>query len=169
MPYANNNGVKICYEVEGHGPPLVLAHGASGDMTMYRRVGYVDSLKGDYTLVLVDLRGHGQSDKPQELSAYGPEMAIRMAEDIISVLDDLKIAKSSYFGYSMGAMVGFRAARIYGNRFRGFVLGGMSPYKYPEPRVKINSEFAETLKASLNGLEAALSYRERTLGRPLTS
>ena len=92
-----------------------------------------------------------------------------MAEDIISVLDDLKIAKSSYFGYSMGAMVGFRAARIYGNRFRGFVLGGMSPYKYPEPRVKINSEFAETLKASLNGLEAALSYRERTLGRPLTS
>ena len=46
MPYANNNGVKIYYEVEGQGPPLVMAHGGGiSDLDGWRRYGYTEALK----------------------------------------------------------------------------------------------------------------------------
>ena len=56
MPYANNNGVRIYYEVEGQGPPLVLAHGmgGGGDLDAWRSTGYTDALKDDYQLILFD-------------------------------------------------------------------------------------------------------------------
>jgi hypothetical protein len=71
LPYANNNGVKIYYEVEGEGPPLVLGHGLSGTLNHWWRLGYVDALRHDFRLILFDARGHGRSDKPHESSAYG--------------------------------------------------------------------------------------------------
>jgi pimeloyl-ACP methyl ester carboxylesterase len=61
MPFANNHGVNIHYEVEGHGPPLALVHGFSGNHTSWRGYGFVDKLKDDYTLILIDARGHGAS------------------------------------------------------------------------------------------------------------
>ena len=57
MPYANNNGVKIYYEVEGEGPPLVLAHGNSRMLDYWRTYGYADALKTVFKLVLFDARG----------------------------------------------------------------------------------------------------------------
>ena len=62
--YADNNGVRIYYEVEGEGPPLVLVPWATGSTEDWRMFGYVNALKDDYQLILVDMRGHGQSDKP---------------------------------------------------------------------------------------------------------
>ena len=106
MPFANNNGVKIYYEVEGQGPPLVLAHGISMGLNNWRRNGYTDALKKDFQLVLYDARGHGRSDKPHEPAAYG---LLNMAEDVVAVLDDLGIGQAHYFGFSMGAKVGYWA------------------------------------------------------------
>ena len=63
MPYASNNGVKIYYEVEGEGSPLVLAHGATDSLDMWKIEGYVDTLKNSYRLILLDFRVHGQSSK----------------------------------------------------------------------------------------------------------
>ncbi|MCH7787371.1 MAG: alpha/beta fold hydrolase, partial [Chloroflexi bacterium] len=63
MPYADNNGVKIHYEVEGEGPPLVLQHGFTRSLQGWRDNGYVTALKDDYKLIMVDSRGHGASDK----------------------------------------------------------------------------------------------------------
>ena len=64
MPFATNNGLRIHYQIEGSGPPLVLQHGFTGSINGWRRYGYVEALAGDYRVVLVDARGHGQSDKP---------------------------------------------------------------------------------------------------------
>lgn len=64
MPYVNNEGVRIYYEVEGQGPPLVLIAGLTGNLKTWRLYGYVKELKGDYRLILLDPRGHGDSDKP---------------------------------------------------------------------------------------------------------
>ena len=47
MPFANNDGVCIHYEVEGQGPPLVLQHGFSGNLDSWRLLGWVDALKQD--------------------------------------------------------------------------------------------------------------------------
>ena len=63
MTYANNQGVRIHYEVAGDGPPLVLQHGLGGTLEVNRIAGW-GALQDDYRLVLVDARGHGASDKP---------------------------------------------------------------------------------------------------------
>lgn len=70
MPFANNKGVRIRYEVEGDGPPLVLMHGLTDSLEVFRISGYVDALRSDYNLILIDTRGHGASDKPHEPGAY---------------------------------------------------------------------------------------------------
>jgi pimeloyl-ACP methyl ester carboxylesterase len=102
LPYADSNGVKIYYEVEGNadGPPLVLQHGLTGYLESWRERGYTKVLGGDYRLILVDARGHGRSDKPHEPEAYVRELR---AADVVAVLDDLGIEKTYYFGYSMAA------------------------------------------------------------------
>jgi len=64
MPYANNQGIRIRYEVEGTGPPLVLQHGSFGSGADWRDFGYTSALSNDHQLILVDARGHGASDKP---------------------------------------------------------------------------------------------------------
>ncbi len=57
MPYAMNpsDEVRIYYEIQGEGPPLVLLHGTPGTLiTHWRRWGYVEALSSDYRLVLID-------------------------------------------------------------------------------------------------------------------
>ena len=56
MPFADNNGVKIHYQVEGEGPPLVLQHGFSGSLQSWHDSGYVGTLKRDHRLILADTR-----------------------------------------------------------------------------------------------------------------
>ena len=104
MPYADNNGVKINYEVEGEGTPLVLQHGFSSSLQSWRDNGYVDALKSDYKLIMIDSRGHGASDKPHDPESY--DMKIRVG-DILAVMDAEGIDKAHYWGYSMGGQIGF--------------------------------------------------------------
>ena len=56
MPYASNQGIRIHYEVEGEGPPLVLVHARFTGVEMWRQDGYhyVNALKGDYRPILVE-------------------------------------------------------------------------------------------------------------------
>ena len=50
MPYVSNQGVRIHYEVEGSGTPLVLHHGTMGSYESWKDFGYVDALKGDHQM-----------------------------------------------------------------------------------------------------------------------
>jgi len=125
MPYADNEGIRIHYQTEGEGPPLVLQHWSLATMDSWYDYGYVSALKNDYRLVLLDARGHGASDKPHRLEAY--ELKKRV-EDIVAVLDDLSIAQADFFGYSMGGWIGFGVARYAPERFRSLIIGGQHPY-----------------------------------------
>lgn len=123
--YAINKGVRIHYEIEGSGPPLVIQHGWSNSIEYWRDFGYTDVLKQDYKLILIDARGHGQSDVPNDPEVYSTS---EMAGDIIAVLDHLKINKAHYLGYSMGGWIGFDLAEIYPERFHSLIIGGADPY-----------------------------------------
>jgi len=101
MPYANNNGVKIYYEFEGQGPPLVLAHALGASLNMWRRDKYVDALKNDFQVVLIDFRGYDKSDKPHEASACSMKL---LADDVIVMLDEIGIGKSHYFNDTEGGI-----------------------------------------------------------------
>jgi pimeloyl-ACP methyl ester carboxylesterase len=163
MPYAVNNGVRIYYEVEGRGPPLVLAHGmgGGGDLNAWRNTGYTEALKGDFTLILFDFRGHGRSDRPQDRS--GAE------DDIVAVLDSLELEKAHYLGYSMGASAGFRQAVSHADRFHSFILGGMTPGPWPEEMVRAVNISAELVKLRRTDPETYFERMERLLGHPLAT
>ena len=125
MPYTDNNGVRIHYHVEGEGTPLVLQHGLTSNISRWYWFGFVDALKSDYRLLLIDARGHGDSDKPYDADAYDQKT---MASDVIAVLDAEGVDRAHYIGYSMGGSIGFAIAESFADRFHSLIIGGMHPY-----------------------------------------
>jgi pimeloyl-ACP methyl ester carboxylesterase len=126
MPYADRRDTRIYYQVEGDGPPLVLQHGFTGNLQRWYELGYVDALKSNYQLILVDARGHGLSDKPHDPTAY--TLRLRVG-DVVAVLDALGVAKTHYWGYSMGGWIGFGMAKYAASRVQSLVIGGAHPYE----------------------------------------
>jgi pimeloyl-ACP methyl ester carboxylesterase len=151
MPYVDNDGVRIHYEVEGQGPPLVLMTGFAGTLEDWRIFGYSQPLSKEYRLILVDPRGRGQSDKPHDPAAYQLKL---MVGDVISILDDLSIDKAHYCGYSMGGMIGWRILVHAPERFLSLILGGS---RYPLQGVEeMDSDVAAAIQAGLQlSIEAA--------------
>ena len=125
MPYAMNQGVRIHYQVEGSGPPLVLQHGLFWSVEGWYRVGYVDALRTSYRLILVDARGHGASDKPHDGASYSLPQHVA---DIVAVLDALDLPKAHFWGYSMGGWFGFGMAKHAAARVDSLIIGGSHPY-----------------------------------------
>jgi pimeloyl-ACP methyl ester carboxylesterase len=138
--------------------------GAGSELNAWRRTGYTDALKNEYSLVLFDIRGHGKSDKPHEASAEGSNTV----DDVVAVLDSLDIEEAHFFGYSMGASVGFRQAVHHPDRFRSFILGGMTPGPWPEEMVKAMEISRELVKLRRTDPEAYFTRMEQMLGHSLT-
>jgi pimeloyl-ACP methyl ester carboxylesterase len=125
MAFAQNGGVRIHYQTAGTGPALVLHHGTMGSGPDWVDLGYVEALKDRHKVILIDARGHGQSDKPHDPTAY--DLRLRAA-DVVAVLDDLGVPSASFFGYSMGGWIGFGLARYFPRRIDAFIIGGAHPY-----------------------------------------
>ncbi|MCH7946154.1 MAG: alpha/beta fold hydrolase [Armatimonadetes bacterium] len=141
MPYVSNDGVRIHYQMEGAGPPLVLHHGVAASLKRWYQCGYVEALRDRYRLILIDARGHGQSDKPHDRASYAQE---RRVADVLAVLDDINMERVHFFGYSMGARAGFALAKHAPERIHSLVLGGMHPYGLVQDR----DVFPDTLETN---------------------
>lgn len=137
MPYADNHGVNINYEVRGTGPAIVFNHGFPRDRTSW--YAYADRLEDKYTCVLIDGRGMGLSDKPHEIEAYSFETKVA---DTTTVMDLLGIEKAVYWGYSMGGGIGWASARYAPQRFHAFVIGGSEPFRVESTRDGIRASAA---------------------------
>jgi pimeloyl-ACP methyl ester carboxylesterase len=98
------DGARIAYRSTGAGPPIVLVHGSALSQVIWRGFGYLRDLGADHTVITLDLRGHGRSDKPTEESRYGMDL---LAADVLAVLDALGVESAHYLGYSLGGRVGF--------------------------------------------------------------
>jgi len=116
MPYSTSAGVSLYYEIEGVGPPLCLING-------YRLRGFawprafIARLAGRCTVIVLDNRGTGRSDKP----ADGYEFA-NLANDVVALLDDLGIARAHLLGYSMGGAIAQEVAIQYPSRIDHLIL-----------------------------------------------
>lgn len=143
MPEAVNGNVRIHYEIEGAGRPLVLHHGLGQSGADWADTGYVDALKQAHQLLIVDGRGHGASDKPHDRAAYTPQL---QASDVVAVLDEAGIERADFLGYSMGGHIGFALAKYAPNRIASFTLGGYGPYGFP----------ADTATAMYEGMRSGI-------------
>jgi pimeloyl-ACP methyl ester carboxylesterase len=127
MSIIPNNGVEIHYQVEGQGHPLVLQHGGFGSIEDWYEYGYVAALRDHYRLILIDARAHGKSGKPYDVEQYSPKLH---ASDIVAVLDEIKVEKCHYLGFSLGARIGYWMARFYPKRLLSLMVLGMDPYPH---------------------------------------
>lgn len=149
MPYANSQGIRICYRVEGQGPPLVLQHGFTSSLKSWYENGYVEPLRHDYQLILVDARGHGASDKPYDPAAYALSL---QAADVVAVLDALGLRNAHFWGYSMGGQIGFGLAKCAPERIRSLIIGGAHPYGRQLPDAsRLDGSDPEAFVAALYG------------------
>lgn len=115
------DGTTISYDVSGTGPAVVLLHGSALSRAIWRGLGYVKALHG-FTVVRIDLRGHGRSAKPHESTAYAMDLLVA---DVLAVLDAAGLAHAAVVGYSFGARVGFSLAATARERVEKLVtLGG---------------------------------------------
>jgi pimeloyl-ACP methyl ester carboxylesterase len=126
MPYVHSQGLRIHYQVDGDGPPLVFQHGGTSTLQTWYDLGYVQRLRQEYRCILIDIRGRGASDKPHDPAAYAFSC---YAADIVAVLDALQIPQVLYFGVSLGGRIGFAMAKCAPERLQAMVLGETHPYK----------------------------------------
>ncbi len=125
VDFATNpaDGTRIAFQVVGSGPPLLLVHGSLLTHTIWRTFGYVKALRPSRTLILVDMRGHGRSDKPHEIEAYTMDSIVG---DLVAVLDAAGVPSADYWGYSYGARAGLTLAARAPERVTKLISGGGS-------------------------------------------
>ncbi len=155
MAFVYSKGIKIHYVVEGKGAPLLLVHGLFGSLKSFYQNGYVEQLKNQYMLILVDIRGHGSSDRAHKPEMYSSKFFV---DDLVAVLDDLNISKAHFFGYSMGGFIGFCAAKYAPERFISFIIGGWQPFNHKAGHS--GSSLMEFVKEK--GIEGVVAAMEET-------
>lgn len=123
MPFVTaGDGVRLSYELEGSGPPLLLHLGSGCEAGLWRAAGYLPALAESHTCILFDHRGHGPSDHP-----VGPEAnhIDRLAADVVTILDELGIDRTAFWGYSNGFIVGLKVADDHPSRIGSLVASGV--------------------------------------------
>ena len=115
-------GVKIAYDVAGQGETVILIHGLDSSAAMnWELPGTFKELAEKYHVVALDLRGHGRSDKPEGDAAYGQPMV----DDVLHLMDHLKIQKAHIVGYSLGGVIAMKFVSDHPDRTISLTLGGM--------------------------------------------
>jgi pimeloyl-ACP methyl ester carboxylesterase len=118
----DSNGVKIAYFVQGKGEPVILIHGwLSSAGINWALPGISGEIAKSFQVIALDVRGHGLSDKPTKEEAYGPELV----EDVVRLMDHLKIKKAHLVGYSMGGIITSSFVAKHPERVLSATLGGM--------------------------------------------
>lgn len=115
------NGIHLNVERSGTGPALLLLHGFTGSQATW--TPYLDAWQG-FSLIAVDLLGHGRSDSPLDLDRYRME---RCVEDLITLLDVLAVPHVALLGYSMGGRVALHLALHAPQRLSALILESASP------------------------------------------
>src|ERR1700737_3780085 len=122
MPFVTApDGVRLHYELEGNGPPLLLHLGAGCDCDLWRAAGYVEPLAKKYQCILFDHRGHGTSDRPREVAANHID---RYVDDVGALLDHLRMDWVHFWGWSNAMFVACAVAERFPARVRSLILGG---------------------------------------------
>lgn len=128
--FTSFDGTKIYYEVKGDGEPVILVHGFTGTSQGWKHGSlYSALLTADYKVIILDLRGNGQSDKPHTDEAYANDAE---AKDVMGLASSLGFKKYVVVGYSRGSIITSRLM-VLDKRITKAVMGGMgADYTNPD-------------------------------------
>jgi len=160
MPTIDRDGVTIHYEVHGSGPPLLLTHGYSSTSGMWQ--GQIEALSKRHTLILWDMRGHGQSDYPDDPAAYSEALTVG---DMAALLDVVGAKTAIIGGLSLGGYMSLAFYRAHPDRVRALLIIDTGPgFKKDDAREAWNKRAQDTGdRFDREGLEVLKSAsRERS-------
>lgn len=117
------DGVRLAWHELGEGRPVLLLHGLFSDTeTNWLRFGHAAEIAGrGFRVIMMDLRAHGESDKPHEPAAYPPDV---LARDGLALIEHLGLADYDLGGYSLGGRTAVRMV-VMGARPCRLVVAGM--------------------------------------------
>lgn len=140
-PIKERNGVKLAYLDEGSGDPaLVFIHGWTCNRSYFKPQH--DHFKANHRVVSVDLRGHGESDKPR-----GAYPISQYADDVAWLIGELGLDRPIAVGHSMGGLAVLHLAAEHPDSVRGIVMVDPAPFAWPD-------EFRTALQNVIDSSEA---------------
>jgi len=140
MERLRSDDAEIVYEIQGHGPPVVLLHPFPCHHAFWNPIA--PALNSRYRLIAPDVRGHGDSEIGE-----GPALMAKHARDVAQVLDAAGVGRAAFIVCSIGGYIGFEFWR----RFRERVSALLLCDTRPQP---------DTPEARLNRLKAAADVLE---------
>jgi len=140
MPMLNRDGVNLHYEVHGTGPALLLTHGYSASSKMW--AGQIAPLSKHFKLILWDMRGHGQSDYPEDQSKYSEAHTVA---DMAALLDAAGAREAIIGGLSLGGYMSLAFHLAHRDRTKALLIIDTGPgYKNDEAREEWNARARAT-------------------------
>jgi pimeloyl-ACP methyl ester carboxylesterase len=140
MPTLDRDGVKIHYEVDGEGPPLLLTHGFSFTGQMW--AGQVEPFSKHFKVIRWDMRGHGATDYPADPAAYSEDATVA---DMAALLDAVGAKTAIIGGLSLGGYMSLAFHRAHPERTRALLIIDTGPgYKNDQARAGWNANAAKS-------------------------
>ena len=102
MPFFKYENKKIYYEITGKGPVIILHHGFSMWGKDWIKSGWIKNLSKDFTCLIFDAIGHGNSSKPYTIDSYTVESRTKL---VLELAKYFGWGKFSFLGFSMGGRV----------------------------------------------------------------
>jgi pimeloyl-ACP methyl ester carboxylesterase len=138
--HADLNGISIYYAVYGNGAPVILLHGGLANADYWGN--QIKALMARRTVIVMDSRGHGRSTR--DARPYGYDL---MADDVVAVMDFLKIPKADVVGWSDGGILGLDLAIRHKDRVgRVFAFAANTVPSGVKDDVEKNPTFAAFIK-----------------------
>ena len=145
------SGAEINAVIGGSGPPVLMFHGAPQSLITWRLIA--PDLAKDYTVVMCDLRGYGDSSKPADLPDHSSQSKRPMALDGVEVMEHLGFRQFRMVGHDRGGRVGRRMALDHPDRVQKLAVLDIVPAHYLYSHVTI--EFVQAYFHWFNYLRAA--------------
>ncbi|NHJ39992.1 MAG: alpha/beta hydrolase [Asgard group archaeon] len=150
--YIEVNGLKMYYEEYGSGYPLILIHGGIATIRVMGWSKQIPFFAKYFKVIAPDSRGHGRTNNPSDKFSYK-----LMADDMIALIDALKLKKPLVCGWSDGGQIAIEMALNYPEKIKAIVAGGVMTYVTDE-MVKVMKNFGVDGPGKIN-----IKYLEKNM------